>query len=642
MKRVEVCLTAFLFILIYVSFAAAAVEVYPTGVNFPAQATGTTGPIQNVTVYNLGPKAFTVTKVTSTLTVFKVVSGTLPFTIQSGGNETFQVQFTPTSAKTFNGKLTFTFTGASAQTINLTGLGINTKAIPSLSATSMSFANQALGANGPSQTLTITNRGTVAVSLTAVTITAPFTQTGWTASTSIQPGASFSMQIGYVPSSVGTQAGTLMLTYNIAPPNGVSLWGTAVTASSLGVTSYPTLPAGTQGNPYQANLTAAGGIPPYTWALSGSTLPSGLTLSSAGVISGTIGSTVTTGNHSVTVTVTDSSTPPAVATSLQTMSVNKTTGANCTNISFNASDNSGPLVPLTDLGNNLYAGSESGGLYADGSNVDDATHNSFGEGLAANIQPLDSNGNPSSTGKYVLLGIGLSVTQQALNQVVPMAAVDPSKNPNLVFVNGATGGGTATDLISQSVFWQAMLNNYLPNAGVTAKQVVAVWFMDVDGGMSGTFPSDMTTLQSQMETIAQMMLTYFPNLKIAYASSIYYTGYSNGVKNLSNEPWTYESGFAVKNMIQDQLNGNTNLNFDPSKGTVVAPWMAWGPYLWANGMLPRSDGATWSCNDLQNDGTHPSTGAKLKVAQQLLNFLKTDETASPWFLAPDADGGKHR
>ncbi len=642
MKRVHLCLTALLFTLTFASFAAAAVEVYPTGVTFQAQSTGTTGPFQNVTVYNLGPKAFTVTKVTSSLTAFKVISGTIPFTIQPNANETFQIQFTPSSAKTFSGKLTFTFTGASAQTINLTGLGTNTKATPSLSATSLSFDDQPLGANGPSKTLTVTNRGTVAVSLTGVTITAPFTQTGWSASTTIQPNASFSMQIGYVPNALGTQAGTLMLTYNIAAPNGVSLWGTAVNPASLGVTAYPTLPAGTQGNPYQANLTAAGGVQPYTWSLSGSTLPSGLTLSSSGVISGAIGSTVTAGNYSVTVTVSDSSTPPAVATSLQTLSVNKTTGANCNNTSFNASDGSGPLVPLTDLGTNLYAGSESGGLYADGSNVDDATHDSFGRGLAAEIQPLDSNGNPSSTGKYVLLGVGLSVTQQSLNQVLPMAAVDPAKNPNLVFVNGATGGGTATDLISQSVFWQAMLNDYLPNAGVTAKQVVAVWFMDVDGGMSGTFPGDMTTLQSQMETIAQMMLTYFPNLKIAYASSIYYTGYSNGVKNLSNEPWTYESGFAVKNMIQDQLNGNSNLNFDPSKGAVVAPWLAWGPYLWANGMLPRSDGTVWTCNDLQNDGTHPSTGAKIKVAQQLLNFLKTDDTSSPWFLAPDAEGGKYR
>jgi hypothetical protein len=77
------------------------------------------------------------------------------------------------------------------------------------------------------------------------------------------------------------------------------------------------------------------------------------------------------------------------------------------------------------------------------------------------------------------------------------------------------------------------------------------------------------------------------------------------------------------------------LNFDPSKGPVLAPWMAWGPYYWANGMLPSSDGLVWTCQDLQNDGTHPSDPVgRIKVSIQLLNFLKTDDTSSIWFLAP--------
>ena len=87
-------------------------------------------------------------------------------------------------------------------------------------------------------------------------------------------------------------------------------------------------------------------------------------------------------------------------------------------------------------------------------------------------------------------------------------------------------------------------------------------------------------------------------------------------------------------MIQDQIGGDPNLNFDPSKGKVKAPWIAWGPYYWANGMIPRSDGLVWTCQDLETDGTHPSNPVgRIKVATQLLNFLKTDDTASTWFLA---------
>ena len=47
------------------------------------------------------------------------------------------------------------------------------------------------------------------------------------------------------------------------------------------------LPGGTVGSPYAATLTASGGTPPYTWSLTGGSLPSNVTLNSGGTISGT-------------------------------------------------------------------------------------------------------------------------------------------------------------------------------------------------------------------------------------------------------------------------------------------------------------------------------------------------------------------
>ena len=75
-----------------------------------------------------------------------------------------------------------------------------------------------------------------------------------------------------------------------------------------------------------------------------------------------------------------------------------------------------------------------------------------------------------------------------------------------------------------------------------------------------------------------------------------------------------------------------NLNYNPSNGPVVAPWLSWGPYLWADGPIPRSDRFNWLCSDLQNDFTHPSSTGIAKVASELLCFFKTDPTAVPWFL----------
>jgi len=113
-----------------------------------------------------------------------------------------------------------------------------------------------------------------------------------------------------------------------------------------------------------------------------------------------------------------------------------------------------------------------------------------------------------------------------------------------------------------------------------------------------------------------------------------YGGYSNGVGHADNpEPYAYEVAFAVKWAIQDQINGNANLNYNPALGPVVAPWMSWGPYYWSNGMLGRKDGLEWDCADFSADGTHPSSQyGQLKVAAPLLTFLKTDDTTTPWYL----------
>jgi hypothetical protein len=357
------------------------------------------------------------------------------------------------------------------------------------------------------------------------------------------------------------------------------------------------------------------------------------------VITGSIASTVGVSNYTFTARVADSSTVQEKSSKLFTLPVQAYSGyKNCNNISWNAGDGSGPLIPINDLGTKSYLGAEEGGLYANGSNVDDAGHDAYGQSAAAAIVPLDSNGNYSPTGKYVFISVGLSMAQQPFGEFVNLVNTDPSKNPSLVIVDGATGGATAA-LLSSSTnnFWNAITYDYLPNAGVTPAQVVGAWVLDVDGGPAGTFPADMTSLQSQLESIAQNMLVKFPNMKVAYYSSVNYTGYSNGAANLDPEPYGYEGGMAVKNTIQDQISGDPNMNFNPANGAVKAPWIAWGPYYWANGMIPRSDGLVWSCQDLDVDGTHPSNPVgRIKVSTQLLNFLKTDDTASKWFLAPGA------
>jgi hypothetical protein len=340
------------------------------------------------------------------------------------------------------------------------------------------------------------------------------------------------------------------------------------------------------------------------------------------------------GTYTFTVQVKDSKS--AIATKTFSLGVYANLKDSCNNLSWDVVNTTTPIVALTDLGTGTYLGYE-GGLYPNGANTRPAAIDSYGVGLAESIQPLNSSGQPDPSGKYVLLALGESTAQNEFNRFLPIANADPAKNPNLVIVNGAQGGATPNQFVGSSTYyWSTIVNNYLPQNGVTADQVVAVWIEDTDSIKTGSFPADMATMQSEYETLAQDVLSNFPNVKLMYWSSRVYGGYSNGLVNPDDpEPYAFEAGYAVKNAIGDQINGNANL-CDGYNGCtpIKAPWMSWGPYYWANGMLGRNDGLEWDCEDFSADGTHPSsTFGQLKVATQLLQFLKTDDTTTPWYLA---------
>jgi hypothetical protein len=106
------------------------------------------------------------------------------------------------------------------------------------------------------------------------------------------------------PTTAGTPSFTVSVTDSVANPAGTATLSMTI-KPAVSVTTATPLPTGYAGSSYSQTLAATGGAgTPYTWTVTtGSTLPAGLTLSTAGVLSGI---PTGTGTPSFSVTATDS------------------------------------------------------------------------------------------------------------------------------------------------------------------------------------------------------------------------------------------------------------------------------------------------------------------------------------------------
>jgi hypothetical protein len=276
------------------------------------------------------------------------------------------------------------------------------------------------------------------------------------------------------------------------------------------------------------------------------------------------------------------------------------------------------LIPLTDLRPAKYLGF-AGGLYTDGKNEPPSVYAETGAALGATVQPLDRNGEPSLSGKIAMISIGMSNTSHEFLQFIQLA--NPRKNSSLVIIDAARYGAAATEIaIPYGEYWNHV-NGQLQGREISASQVQVVWLKTALARDRRNFPENARLLQRTLSSIVEILSAKFPQLKLVYISSRTYGGYSES--DLSPEPGAYESGFGVKWFIEERIK-----NSRPDRSI---PWIAWGPYLWANGLTARSDGLIWKRSDFESDGVHMSAHGGWKVAKMLLEFFQKDITAKPWF-----------
>ena len=277
------------------------------------KATDSTNPVETVT----GPVGLTVQPAT-TLTLTSPPSATVgaPYTGTigvTGGQAPYNctlVSGTLPAGLTLTGcTVTGTPTTAGAATVTV-------KATDSSSPVATTTGPVTITVLPATTTLTLSNpaNGTVSVPYTG-TIgvsggSAPYTCT-LTAGT--LP-AGLTLGAGCALSGTPTTAGTVMVTIHAtdsATPTASTTGPVSITISPIPtLTLSGSLPNATLGVAYTQALQAAGGIKPYSYSLTAGTLPPGLALSSAGVISGT---PTAVGASSFTVTVTDTETTPQSA-----------------------------------------------------------------------------------------------------------------------------------------------------------------------------------------------------------------------------------------------------------------------------------------------------------------------------------------
>ena len=138
--------------------------------------------------------------------------------------------------------------------------------------------------------------GTAAIAysqtFTASSGTAPYT---WALDSGALP-SGLSLSSGGVLNGTPTTAGTFNFKVRVTDSTGITAtnsFSLTINPAPLMITTTSPLPAAVLNVPYSQTLAASGGTPPYTWSVvvsprTGGGLPSGFTLSSDGVFSGTL------------------------------------------------------------------------------------------------------------------------------------------------------------------------------------------------------------------------------------------------------------------------------------------------------------------------------------------------------------------
>jgi hypothetical protein len=213
--------------------------ISPSSLNiqFVNQAVGTTSTAQQgITIDNQCATTLQITSITVQPSEFLLSMG-YTWNIPAKQEIQYGLRFRPDAAQTFNGTITLGLASGDPIVLNITGTGITTGAVASLTSSALTFTGVQPGKTA-TQKVTLTNTGTTPMTVESVYTEPPFVANGYTgggAGTVLQPGGTLPLTVGFSPLAAGSYNGTVVITSDVLNPVGVTLTATAVAPTALGL-----------------------------------------------------------------------------------------------------------------------------------------------------------------------------------------------------------------------------------------------------------------------------------------------------------------------------------------------------------------------------------------------------------------------
>ena len=104
----------------------------------------------------------------------------------------------------------------------------------------------------------------------------------------------------------------------------------------------------------------------------------------------------------------------------------------------------------------------------------------------------------------------------------------------------------------------------IASAGVRPVQVQVVWIKLANKNPSGSLAQHVDKLAADTTAVHSHRQQKYPNVQIAYLASRIFGGHAGG--GLNPEPYAFEGAFAVRRLIDDQIAGKAELNYDGNRG----------------------------------------------------------------------------